>query len=244
MLNHDTGRIVWAKKGKDAKTLTAFFKDLGEERCRAIEFVTIDMSKAYIKAVREGLPHAQIVFDRFHVEKLAGDAMDKTRTKEWQRLRRENPEGAEKIKGLMWSMRKLPWNRSSTDFERMSTLQEDNRTLYRAYLIRAALGDLLDWKQPHVVEKLLKKWISWATHSRLPEFVRVGKTLREHFDGILAYVKHRLTNGVTEGMNTKVRMINHRAYGFHSASATIGMIMLCCTGIALAPPRFRLGEPT
>ena len=244
VLNHDTGRIVWAKKGKDSDTLTAFFAELGEERCRAIEFVTIDMSKAYIKAVRDNLPNAQIVFDRFHVQKLAGDAMDKTRTQEWQRLRRKDPEATEKIKGLMWSMRKLPWNRSSTDFERMSTLQQENRRLYRAYLLKDQLGDILDRKQPNVVEKMLTKWISWATHSRLPEFVRVGKTIREHFEGILAYVKHRLTNGVTEGMNTKVRMINRRAYGFHSASAAIGMIMLCCTGIVIAPPRFRFGEPT
>lgn len=244
VVNHDTGRIVWARRGKNADTLIAFFNELGEARCREIEFVTIDMSKAYIKAVEECLPNAQIVFDRFHVEKLVGEAMDKTRRQEWQRLRQEDPEAADKTKGLMWPMRKHPWNLTDKQHARMSTLKQDNARLYRAYLLKAQLGDILDRKQPNVVRKMLEKWVSWATHSHLPEFVRVGKTIREHFDGIMAYVKHRLTNGVTEGMNTKVRLLNRRAYGFHSASAAIALMMLCCTGITILPPRVHIGAPT
>ena len=244
VVNHDTGRIVWARKGKNADTLMAFFNELGEARCREIEFVTIDMSQAYIKAIEEGLPNAQIVFDRFHVEKLVGEAMEKTRRQEWQRLRQEDPEAAERTKGLMWPMRKLPWNLTPRQHLRLSTLKQDNSRLYRAYLLKAKLGDIMDRKQPNVVKEMLESWISWATHSHLPEFVRVGKTIREHFDGIMAYIKHRLTNGVTEGMNTKVRLLNRRAYGFHSASAAIALMMLCCTGITILPPRTYIGVPT
>ncbi len=244
VVNHDTGRVVWAKKGKNTDTLIAFFKELGEQRCSAIEYVTIDMSKAYIKAVTDTLPKAQIVFDRFHVEKLVSEAMDKTRREEWQRLRSEDPAAAERAKGLMWPMRKLPWNLTDKQHARMSTLQQDNAKLYRAYLLKSKLGDILDRRQPKVIESMLEGWVSWATHSRLPEFVRVGKTIRKYLAGIVAYAKHRLTNAVTEGMNNKVRLLTRRAYGFHSANATIAMMMLCCTGITISPPRFQLGAPT
>ena len=202
------------------------------------------MGQAYIKACKARLANAEIVFDRFHVEKLASDAMDRTRRQEWQRLRREDPESADSIKGLMWPMRKLPWHLTPRQHDRLSTLKQDNSRLYRAYLLKAKLGDIMDRKQPNVVKKMLEAWVSWATHSHLPEFVRVGKTIREHFDGIMAYIRHRLTNGVTEGMNTKVRLINRRAYGFHSATAAIALMMLTCTGITIAPPRVHIGAPT
>ena len=72
--------------------------------------------------------------------------------------------------------------------------------------------------------------------------VRVGRTIRKHLEDIVSYIRWGLTNGIVEGLNNKLRVITHRAYGFHSASALIGMIMLCCTNIWLAPPRVRLAK--
>ena len=76
-----------------------------------------------------------------------------------------------------------------------------------------------------------------ARRSRLPAFVKVARTIRHHLGDIVAYVRYRLTNGIVEGLNNKLRVITHRAYGFHSASALIAMIMLCCTNISIGPPR-------
>ena len=242
--NHDTGRIVWAKEGKGAQTLISFFKELGETGCCEIEIVTIDMSAAYIKAAKECAPGAQIVFDRFHVQQLVSAALDKTRRQEWQRLRREVPEAAESIKGLRWATLKQPWNLTDKQRGRLSTLQKDNARLYRAYLLKDSFGGILDRRQPKVVKRFLSGWLSWASRSRLPEFVRVGRTIRKHLGNIVAYVRHRLTNGLAEGMNNKVRLLTRRAYGFHSAAAVIGMITLCCTGIQLSPPRHQLEAPT
>ena len=242
--NHDTGRIVWAKEGKTAQTLIGFFKELGEAGCREIDIVTIDMSAAFIKAVEEYAPGAQIVFDRFHVQQLVSTAMDKTRRQEWQRLRREVPDAAKSIKGLRWVMFKQPWNLTDEQQGRLATLQEDNSRLYRAYLLKECFGSILDRRQPTVVRKLLGGWLNWASRSRLPEFVRVGRTIRKHLDRIVAYIRYRLTNGLAEGLNNKVRLLTRRAYGFHSAAAVVGMITLCCTGIQLSPPRFQLEAPT
>jgi transposase len=82
VVDHTTRRIVWAREGRDADTLKAFFAELGEARCAKLEAVTIDMSGAYIKAVTEASPNAQIIFDRFHVQRLAQDAVDEVRRDE------------------------------------------------------------------------------------------------------------------------------------------------------------------
>ena len=238
--DHESGQIVWSKEGKNAETLMAFFDELGDERCLAIEAVTMDMSKAYIKAVKEKVPNAQIVFDRFHVQKLVSAAMDATRREEWQRLRELGNDEAKSVKGLLWPMRKNPWNLTPKQSDRLSTLQKDNDRVYRAYLLKESFAGILDLHQPNVVKKKLEGWLSWASRSRLSAFVRVGRTIRKHLDDIVSYIRWGLTNGIVEGLNNKIRVITHRSYGFHSASALIGMIMLCCTNISLVPPRVRL----
>ena len=237
-----TGQIVWAKEGKNAQTLRSFFEELGEERCALIEVVTMDMSEAYITTVKELAPGAQIVFDRFHVQKLVSGALEETRREEWQRLRALDKQEAERVKGLRWPLLKNPWNLTPTQSTRLSTLQKDNDRIYRAYLLKESFADILNRRQPNVVKSKLEDWMTWASRSRLPGFVRVAKTIRKHLDDIVAYIRWGMTNGVVEGLNNKVRVITHRAYGFHSATALIGMIMLCCTNIWLGPPRVSLAK--
>ena len=237
-----SGRIVWAAEGKNAATLTSFFAELGAARCAAIAVVTMDMSEAYITAVTQQMPQAQIVFDRFHVQKLVNEALDETRREEWRRLREVDEQHATKVKGLRWSLLKNPWNLTPTQSQRLSTLQQDNGRLYRAYLLKETFAGILDRHQPNVVTDKFNEWLSWASRSRLPGFVKVARTIRRHLSDIVAYIRWGVTNGIVEGLHTKVRVITRRAYGFHSASALIGMIMLCCTNIRLRPPRVSLAK--
>ena len=233
--NHDTRRIIWAKEGKSSETFAAFFEDLGQERCKAIKLVSMDMSEAYIQTARQYIPQAQIVFDRFHVQQLVGDAVDETRREEWRRLKEISDEAAAEIKGLRYPLLKNPWNLTAEQSDRLSDLQKDNARLYRAYLLKESFASILDRRQPNVAKEKLKDWISWASHSRLPAFVKTARTIRKHLDDIVAYVRFRFTNSTAEGLNNKVRLLTRRAYGFHSAEAVIGMVMLCCTGIKLSP---------
>ena len=237
-----SGRIVWAAEGKNAATLTSFFAELGAARCAAIAVVTMDMSEAYITVVTQQVPQAQIVFDRFHVQQLVNEALDETRREEWRRLREVDEQHAKTVKGLRWSLLKNPWNLTPTQSQRLSTLQQDNGRLYRAYLLKETFAGILDRHQPNVVTDKLNEWLSWASRSRLPGFVKVARTIRRHLNDIVAYIRWGVTNGILEGLHTKVRVITRRAYGFHSASALIGMIMLCCTNIRLRPPRVRLAQ--
>jgi len=233
-------RIVWGREGKSADTLTAFFEDLGEEGRRELQLVSMDMSGAYKKAVqdREDLSHVQIVFDRFHVQQLASTALDETRREEWNRLRREHGKysgEAKALKGLRWTLLRDGLTLKEAEQTRLAQLQRENNRLYRAYLLKEQLGDVLDRRQPNVVRQLLQNWCSWASRSRLPAFVRTSRTIRNHMEGIVAYVRYRITNGLVEGLNTKARLITRRAYGFHSAEAVLAMIDLCCSGLEVKP---------
>jgi transposase len=234
VVDHDRRRVVWTAKGHDSAALKTFFDRLGPERCKKIECVTMDMSAAFIKSVEEAAPKAQIVFDRFHVQRLASDALDEVRREQLREMR-GTPEGRELFRSR-FALLKNPWNLTDTEGGKLSAVQRTNAPLYRAYLLKETLAKSLDYRQPARAEKSLKAWMSWAARSRLKPFVRAARTVRRHFSGILAYVRERLTNAFLEGINNRIRMITHRAFGFHDHVALGAMIFLCCSGIALDPP--------
>jgi transposase len=233
VVDHKRGHVVWAHPGKNADTLKAFFDELGTERCAKLEAVTIDMSGAYIKAVTECSPQAQIIFDRFHVQRLVQDAVDEVRRDEVRAA--PSAEEGKELKGTRWALLKSFWNLSLFDSARLAMLQRDNKRLYRAYLLKEALVGVLDCRSESLARQKLDEWVRWARRSRLDPFKRVAATIREHADGILAYVRSGLSNGRTEGLNGKARTITRRSFGFHSAHGLIALLKLCCSGIHLYP---------
>jgi transposase len=233
VVDHTRGHVIWAKPGKNADTLKAFFDELGTERCAKLEAVTIDMSGAYIKAVTECSPQAQIVFDRFHVQRLVQDAVDEVRRDEVRAA--TSVDEKKQLKGTRWPLLKSFWNLSLFESSRLSSLQRENKRLYRAYLLKEAMVAVLDCRWEALARYKLDEWIRWARRSRLEPFKRVAATIREHADGILAYVRSGLSNGRTEGLNGKARTLTRRSYGFHNAHGLIGLLMLCCSGIQLEP---------
>lgn len=239
VVDHDRRRVVWAAEGRSSETLNTFFAELGEERCAQIELVTIDMAAGYIKAIRETLPHAEIVFDRFHVQRLAADAVDEVRRAVVREL--AGTEQARTVKHLRWPLLRDGWNLQQEDQQRICDLQRTNRGLFRAYLLKEGLVEIFSEIDSGRAETCLREWMAWASRSRLEPFVKAARTIRRHLPGVLAYFKTRLTNGLVEGLNNKTRLIARRAFGFHSAKALISMIRLCCSNIALDPPLPRSG---
>ena len=233
VVDHERGRIVWASEGRSAQTLGRFFDALGPERIAALEAITMDMSGGYIKAVQERAPDAVVIFDRFHVQRLASDAVDDVR----RDLMRTLTDKMEKrgIKHTRYALLKNPWNLTRKEREKLSALQQHNRPLYRAYLLKESLADLLSSLQPAKAAQRLDEWLGWASRSRLKPFVKLARTLRRHKGGIVSYLFLRLTNGLVEGINNRMRMIARRAFGFHSAQPLIGMMFLTCGGLQLHP---------
>jgi transposase len=235
VVDHDRQRVVWAAPDRTAATVGAFCDELGEEGCRAVACVTVDMAGGYLKAIGERLPQAEVVFDRFHVQRLASDAVDEVRRSQVRYVGTGTEKGRA-IKGTRFALLKNPWDLTRGEKEKLSELQRTNAPLYRAYLLKETLAQALDYLQPWRAERALKEWLGWASRSRLAPFVKAARTIRKHFDGILAYVHERLTNGLVEGFNNKLRMIARRAFGFHTPEPLIAMLYLCCGGIQLDPP--------
>lgn len=237
VVDHERKRVIWAAEGKSAETLNAFFDEIGPERAKLLESVTIDMSAAFIQSVAQKAPQAQIIFDLFHVLKLASEAIDEVR-REQVRTSKNNgePEVAAAIKKSRFALFKNPWNLTPKEWEKLSAIQKHNAPLYRAYLLKETLAAVFEETNLVDAKSELARWLAWAARSKLAPFVKLSKTIRQHQERILAYVETRRTNGRTEGFNNKLRMIARRAFGFHSAGALIGMLFLCCGGVTLNPP--------
>jgi transposase len=236
--NHETGKIVYGAEGKSAKSLDEFFDDLGKERTAKIKAVTMDLGPAFAKAFREKAPNAQICLDPFHVVKLGTEALEEVRKDLWREMRKlPSPTYARKFAGQRWALLKNPGTLTKRQGLALLAVKQRGGALWRAYEMKESLraifaGDL----EIDEVNEMLDHWCKRASRSRLPSFVRLSKTIRTHRDGILASIRLGVSNGRVEGLNTKVRSIIARSYGFHSAKATLALVMLACGPIDLKLP--------
>lgn len=239
--DHGGKKVVWGKAGKDTATLDAFFAELGSQRAGRIEAVSMDMGPAFANSVRAHAPQAVIAIDPFHAVKVITDALDVVRREAWNELRRSgNPEAARKFKGARWALLRNPTNLSDEQAATLRRLKRRGGEVWRAYTLKEAFraifaGDL----NPDAVAELIDRWISRASRSRLTPFVKAARTIRRHRDGILAAIRLGINNGRAEGLNNVVRLIVHRARGFHTAEAALALVMLTCGPITLRLPHER-----
>ena len=230
--DHGTGDPVWIGEGRSQATVGAFFDELGE-RAKQLEAISMDMCAPYIQEATARAPQAEIAFDPFHVVKLAGEAVHDVRRTE-ARERKGTPEAAV-LKGSRWALLKAPENLRDEERVHLSAVAGLNSRVYRAYLLKEELRALYRCG-PRSAPEHLRAWLSWASRSNLAPFVKLGRTLRQYRDGILAAIRLRLSNGRMEGLNNKIGVIKHRAYGFHSFAALAAMVFLCCTDLHLELP--------
>jgi transposase len=234
--DHRTGAIVWCSPGRNSATLQGFFDELGERK-NSIRAVSIDMSGEYQRAIRQAVPDAQICFDPFHVVRLAARATDQVRRDEWNAHDRSHTPTGRWVKHTRWSLLKAPEHQTAGQLATLYEVQQANRRLYRAFLLREELRLLYHLDDPALAPAHLDAWLAWASRSRLRPFVRLARTLRAHRDGILAAIRLGLSNGRLEGLNSKIRLISHRAFGFHSPDPLIALVYLCCSGLIIELPR-------
>jgi transposase len=235
--DHDTGKIVWGRAGKDAATLDEFFHDLGPERVGRLEAVSMDMGPAFNKSVTDNAPRAVTCIDQFHVVKLVTDAFDTVRRTEWQAMRQISPGAAHLFKGARWALLKAPENLSQEQAAQLRRFKRRGGRIWRAYRLKEAFraiyaGDLEPGDAPAIIED----WCTKATKSAMAPFLTAVKTIRKHMTGITEALDRRISNGRHEGINSVVRPIIRRARGFHSADAALGLVMLTCGPITIELP--------
>jgi len=227
--------VEYVGEGRGEASLAPFYAGLTAPQQDALQAVAMDMWEPYIKATRTGLPDgaARIVFDRFHVMRDITTAVDLVRKHEHRTLLRET--GVSVLTGTkyvwLYAAERLPrtWRGS---FKELRTL---NLKVGRAWAIKEALRTLWTYRQPAAATRFFRQWYGWARRSQLDPIKRVAATLQRHLDGVLRYCRHRITNGVAEGLNSKIMTIKRKACGFRNAQHFTTAIYFHCGGLDLYP---------
>ena len=237
VVDHDTGRLVWAAPGQDRKTIERFLDELGTERCGQLQLVSCDMASWITLPVAERCPNAEVCLDPFHVVKLATDALDLVRREVWNDARRAGQRQlAKALKDARFALWKNPENLTAHQQAKLSDIQHTNRKLYRAYLLKEQLRQIYRLPAAGAIA-LLDTWLNWARRCRLQPFVKLAKTITDQRVGILAAIQRGLSNARVEAINTQIRLITRRAFGFHSPHALIALAMLSLADLCPPLPR-------
>lgn len=234
VVDHDTGRLVWADKGRDSATLRRFFDVLGEDRAALLTHICADGAEWIHTVAAERAPQALVCLDAFHVVAWASTALDAVRRGLWNQLRRDGKtDQATALKNSRWALLKNPPDLTSDQRTTVAAIAKTNHPLYRAYLLKEQLREVFATKAA-TGRQLLAGWLSWATRSRIPEFAALAKTIKRFLPLIHNTLNHGLGNALSEATNTHLRLLTRRAYGYHSAEALIAMATLTRGG--LCPP--------
>lgn len=204
------GHLIWVEKGRTADIFSHFLKQLPKETAQGIQAVAMDMGPSYQKSVREDLPHADIVFDRFHVMQNYSKAISNQRRVEY---RKADIKGKEVIKGCHYLLLKNRVNLKPKQDSRLSQLLKNNNNLNTLYILKEQLQDL--WSLPTFDEMLsgINAWRDLAYETNMYYLIKFADMLHRHCDGIANYAKHRLTSAIIEAGNVGIGMIRKRARG-------------------------------
>ena len=236
VVDHDTGRLIWAAPGRDTKTVEAFFDALGEERCKALKLISCDMAGWISGPIAKRCPEAKRCVDPFHVVALATEALDKVRREVWNEARRQGQGAvAAELKGARFALWKNPENLTARQQAKLADVERVNRPLYRAYLLKEQLRQIYRLPARQAIA-LMEEWLAWARRCRLRPFVKLARTITEQREGIVAAIHHGLSNARVEAINTQIRLIARRAFGFHSPQALIALAMLSLGGLCPGLP--------
>lgn len=209
-INLETGEIIHAVEGKSMESITPFILQL-KKHAKQLKAIAMDMNAAYASSVTEHLPHVDVVFDRFHVVALLNKAIDEVRRDQQAKC---NAVGLKAIKGmrflLLGNYEKLSPKKQSS----LKCLLEVNQPIALAHSMKEQIR--LFWSKRETADgvKFLAWWIMDAVDSGVKELQKTGKTLLRHWQGLVSYFKHPITNAKTEGINNKIKTMKRQAYGF------------------------------
>ncbi len=210
VLDLETGQILHAQEGKDAQALVPFLEKLKRKKVQPLA-VAMDMSPAYLQAVRQVFPEVDIVHDPYHVVSMVNTAIDQTRRDIAREL---NDQDKQVIKGSRFLLLRGLESLNEYSLSKLMDLMEVNEPLYAAYLLKEDLRTF--WNQPNEQSGavFLDAWITQASSFNLPHFSKLAEALNRHRSGLLSYFRHRISTGPLEGLNNKIKVLKRQAYGF------------------------------
>jgi transposase len=246
VVDHDTGHLIWAKPGRDTKTLAAFFDALGPERCAELTHVSADTAGWIKTTVASRAPQAVLCADPFHIIAWATQCLDDVRREVWNQARRR-PGGmsaagshvglrynlsrgdAKKIQHARYALWKNPEDLTGDQRAKLDWIAKTSPRLHRGYLLKEGLRYVFKVKGEEGREAL-DRWLAWAQRCRIPVFVELARKIKRHLPAIHATLEHRLSNALIESVNTKIRLLTRIAFGFKNPGALIALAMLSLGG--------------
>lgn len=228
------GHVLYVADDRTTQSLKGYLETLDDEEKAGIESISMDMWPAYIKAAHETIPHAEscIAFDKFHVAKYLGDAVDKVRRQEHRTLMAN---GDDLLKGSKYRWLRNPQNMSRKQWREFAVLRESSLKTSRAWAIKELAMSLWHYSTRGWALKAWNRWLSWAFRSRLEPIRRVARTIREHLWGIINAIVLKADNGRSEAMNRKIQQIKSRACGFRNRERFRNAIYFHLGGLDLYP---------
>lgn len=232
--DQETGTVLHVGEDRKKANLIAWYESLTDAQRTAIESVSMDMWPAFINATLEGLPNAdaKIAFDKFHVAKYLGDAVDKVRRQEHKALMAE---GYEDLKGSKYDWLYNPENMTHKQKRRFQILRDSTLKTARAWAIKELAMSLWHYVSKTWARKGWEQWLTWAVRSRLEPIKKVAKTIKEHLWGILNAIVLKVSNGPAEGLNSRIKMIKVRSRGFRNKERFANAIYFHLGGLDLYP---------
>lgn len=229
----DKRRVLDVVEGRTIESAKSLLNaGLSEKQKAGIEAIAMDMWDAFMNASGEILPQADIVHDKYHVVGYLGKAVDKVRKKENKAMLKT---GDDTLKGSKYIWLTNPENLSKDAKKTFREFALTELKVGRAWSIKETFRHFWFYKYKGSAESFFRRWYFWATHSRLKPIIESAKTIKRHFEGIIAYLKHHITNAVSEGINSKIQSIKANARGFRNFQNYRIAILFHCGKLSLYP---------
>lgn len=206
--------VLFVAKGRGRESIRPFFQQLGEEGCKRLKAVAMDMNGAFEEEVKANAPQAAIVYDLFHVvAKYGREVLDRVRNAEADRLK-DDKKARKVIRTSRWLLLRNSRNLKGDDMLRLQELLEANKNLLTVYLLKEDLKQLWRFKCMTEAELFWEQWYRRAMESKIPQLVLFATRLQVYLQGILNHCLWQLHTGILEGINNKIKVIKRMAYGF------------------------------
>lgn len=213
MYDLKASRVLEVMEGKDELTGRMILETLPDEALDAIQAAAMDMSLSYEAAVKAIIPQADIVHDRYHISANLNEAVDQVRRSE---NKAKVEEGDDTLKGTRQLWLSSPHSHSKEEQAEFAQLQKQHLKISRAWAIKEAFVAFWSCTDEQAGRAFFKKWYNWAIRSRLSPIKRVARTLKARFENVVTYFRHRITNAVAEGLNSKIQSLTSAARGFRN----------------------------
>jgi transposase len=231
-------RVMWVGDHRRQETLEEYWKSLSQADLAAVQAVVLDMWGPYIVATCNCVPEAlsKIVFDRYHVAANLSKAVNHVRQAEQLELRRAGEAArAAALRGKRFTLLKGRRRRTPEDEAEIAALRKAGFKVGRAWLIKEAADRIWACVSASEAAAEFRKWYSWAIRSRLDPIKRVARLMKNHLYGILRYAEQRYTNAKSEGVNSRIQLIKHRARGYRNRENFRNAILFHCGGLDMNP---------